>query len=91
MVNIFYLHHVSSRIYRSKSLYLFLFDRHEFKHNHEDWITSVKPALDSFVSEKMHERLEITDLEIENFRTVRNDLRSALNALLKVCSLALTN
>lgn len=60
-----------------------LLRRQEFKHNHEDWITFVKPTLDTVVSAQIHEVLDITDLEMENFHTVRNDTRSALNALLK--------
>ncbi|PWA74584.1 translocon at the outer membrane of chloroplasts 64 [Artemisia annua] len=57
--------------------------RHEFSHNHFEWISSAKPSLDPLISAQVHERLELTEKDIENFRSVKSELRSALNALLK--------
>lgn len=58
--------------------------RHEFKQNHEEWIKSVKPTLDPVISAQLREGLDVTDKEVENCLSVRNELRSALNLLLKV-------
>ncbi|KAM7479639.1 hypothetical protein LguiA_027852 [Lonicera macranthoides] len=57
--------------------------RHEFKHNHEEWVDSMKPTLDPVISAQIHEALEMADNEIENCHAVRYELRSALNSLLK--------
>ncbi|KAI5660282.1 hypothetical protein M9H77_29075 [Catharanthus roseus] len=57
--------------------------RHEFKQNHEEWIKSVKPTLDPVISAQLREGLDVTDKEVENCLSVRNELRSALNLLLK--------
>lgn len=57
--------------------------RHEFSHNHFEWINKVKPALDPLISAQVQERSELSEKDIENFRTVRSELRSALNTLLK--------
>ncbi|KAH7549407.1 hypothetical protein JRO89_XS13G0026600 [Xanthoceras sorbifolium] len=57
--------------------------RHEFKHNHEDWINSVKPTLDAAISAQVHEMLEMDDAEIENCKSIRNEMRVAINSLLK--------
>lgn len=67
-------------------LFNVLYFRHEFKNSHGEWITSEKPNLDTFVTEQMHDSLDITYSEIENIQRVRNDMKSALNALLKVCA-----
>ncbi|KAL5751224.1 hypothetical protein ACOSP7_025827 [Xanthoceras sorbifolium] len=60
-----------------------LLQRHEFKHNHEDWINSVKPTLDAAISAQVHEMLEMDDAEIENCKSIRNEMRVAINSLLK--------
>ncbi|XP_058180805.1 translocon at the outer membrane of chloroplasts 64 [Rhododendron vialii] len=60
-----------------------LVKRHEFKCNHGEWISSVKPTLDPIIAAQIRERLQISDMEIENFRTIRNEIRVALNSLLK--------
>ncbi|KAL8119045.1 hypothetical protein AgCh_016521 [Apium graveolens] len=57
--------------------------RHEFKNNHGEWIKSEKPILDTVVRSRMHDSLDMTNIEIENIQSVRNDLKSALYALLK--------
>ncbi|GJW48660.1 translocon at the outer membrane of chloroplasts 64 [Tanacetum coccineum] len=68
---------------RSLANIMQLLRRHEFSHNHFEWISSTKPSLDPVISAQVHERLELTEKDIENFRSVRSELRSALNALLK--------
>ncbi|KVI04768.1 Amidase [Cynara cardunculus var. scolymus] len=69
---------------RSLANVMQLLRRHEFSHNHFEWINKVKPALDPVISAQVQERLELSEKDIENFRTVRSELRSALNAFLKV-------
>ncbi|KAK3228289.1 hypothetical protein Dsin_008151 [Dipteronia sinensis] len=60
-----------------------LLQRHEFKHNHEQWINSVKPTLDPAVSAQIHEMLEMDDAELQNCKSIRSEMRSAINFLLK--------
>ncbi|XP_076899678.1 translocon at the outer membrane of chloroplasts 64-like [Bidens hawaiensis] len=60
-----------------------LLRRHEFSHNHSDWINTVKPTLDPLISAQVQERPELSDKDIESFIAVKNELRAALNALLK--------
>ncbi|OIT33300.1 PREDICTED: outer envelope protein 64, chloroplastic [Nicotiana attenuata] len=57
--------------------------RHEFKQNHLEWINAAKPNLDPVISAQIQGGPEITDTNIENCHAVRNELRSALNDLLK--------
>ncbi|KAG8388037.1 hypothetical protein BUALT_Bualt02G0083500 [Buddleja alternifolia] len=57
--------------------------RHEFKQNHYEWINSVKPPLDPLISAQISEVSEFTDAEIEKCQTIRSELRSAINVLLK--------
>lgn len=58
--------------------------RIEFKSNHGEWIDSVKPDLDPALVEQLNEKLETSDIIIENFKSVRNETRMAINSLLKV-------
>ncbi|KAE9467064.1 hypothetical protein C3L33_01023, partial [Rhododendron williamsianum] len=64
-------------------LVVLLWRWHEFKCNHGEWISSVKPTLDPIIAAQIRERLQISDMEIENFRIIRNEIRVALNSLLK--------
>ncbi|KAK4486121.1 hypothetical protein RD792_008789 [Penstemon davidsonii] len=57
--------------------------RHEFRQNHNDWINSVKPTLDPATSTQIHEEVQLTDSEIEKGHSIRTELRSAINTLLK--------
>ncbi|KAJ9552815.1 hypothetical protein OSB04_016860 [Centaurea solstitialis] len=68
---------------RSLANIMQLLRRHEFSHNHFEWIQKVKPALDPLISAQVQERSELSEKDIENFRTVKSELRSALNTLLK--------
>ncbi|KAK1414793.1 hypothetical protein QVD17_30552 [Tagetes erecta] len=68
---------------RSLANVMQLLRRHEFNHNHLEWISSVKPALDPVILAQVQERPVLVDKDIENFIAVKNELRSALNILLK--------
>ncbi|KAI7743153.1 hypothetical protein M8C21_000166 [Ambrosia artemisiifolia] len=68
---------------RSLASIMQLLRRHEFSHNHFEWINTVKPTLDPLVSAQVQEKPELADKDIENIIAVKNELRSALNALLK--------
>lgn len=57
--------------------------RHEFKQNHLEWIDDAKPNLDPVISSQMQGALEITDTIIDSCHAIRNEMRSALNDLLK--------
>ncbi|XP_021292215.1 outer envelope protein 64, chloroplastic [Herrania umbratica] len=57
--------------------------RYEFKCMHEEWISSEKPILDSAVSTQINETLDLTDKEIEICKSIRNEMRLAVNSLLK--------
>ncbi|KAK6795696.1 hypothetical protein RDI58_009151 [Solanum bulbocastanum] len=57
--------------------------RHEFKQNHLEWINAAKPNLDPVISSQMQGALEITDTNIDSCHAIRNEMRSALNDLLK--------
>lgn len=62
-------------------IYLF---RHEFKLMHEEWMNIVKPTFHPATSAQLHEKFEVSDVDIENCKSVRNEMRAALNSLLKV-------
>lgn len=57
--------------------------KHEFRHNHEEWINMVNPVLDPVISSALHGNLDATNEEIERCKSIRNELRAALNSLLK--------
>ncbi|KAE9613840.1 Translocon at the outer membrane of chloroplasts 64 [Lupinus albus] len=57
--------------------------RHEFKLSHDEWMNIVKPDLHAAVSSQLHEKLEVSDVEIENSKSVRSEMRAAINSLLK--------
>lgn len=56
---------------------------HEFRQNQSEWINSVKPTLDPVVSAHIPGVLDLTDADIEKCHTIRSELRSAINSLLK--------
>lgn len=60
-----------------------LLQRLEFKSNHNEWIESVKPILDPDISAEIGETLEIAETVVENCKSLRNEMRSAINSLLK--------
>lgn len=57
--------------------------RHEFKQNHLEWINAAKPNLDPIISAQMQGAVEITDTKIDSCHAIRNEMRSALNDLLR--------
>ncbi|CAL9148367.1 translocon at the outer membrane of chloroplasts 64-like [Musa acuminata AAA Group] len=55
---------------------------HEFRNNHEEWISSTKPALDPFISAQIN-RLADDSLALDCCQSAREESHLALNALLK--------
>ncbi|KAH9316155.1 hypothetical protein KI387_024782, partial [Taxus chinensis] len=62
-----------------------LFQRYEFKKNHEVWVNSVKPDLGPGISARVRAALEIStnDESIGHSMRVREEAREALKSLLK--------
>lgn len=59
---------------------MLLLEKNEFQTNYKEWIDSVKPVLDSCISADMSEDHK---LDIDFCQSARNEMRSALNSLLK--------
>ncbi|CAN1266814.1 Translocon at the outer membrane of chloroplasts 64 [Linum perenne] len=57
--------------------------RYEFNDIHEEWLKSEKPVLDPVISAQLNDTAEISETEIETYRSVRNEMRAAMNSLLK--------
>ncbi|CAM8915458.1 unnamed protein product [Rhodiola kirilowii] len=57
--------------------------RNEFKQNHEHWLTMNKPAVDPTILKRVHQTADASEADIESFHSVRTELRSAMNYLLK--------
>ncbi|XP_014515394.1 uncharacterized protein LOC106773183 isoform X2 [Vigna radiata var. radiata] len=57
--------------------------RHEFKNTHDEWMIAVKPDLSPSVSVQLHDKFEVSGVEIENSKSIRSEMRSAINLLLK--------
>ncbi|MQL71483.1 hypothetical protein Taro_003806, partial [Colocasia esculenta] len=66
-----------------------LLHRHEFKHIHGEWIQTARPPR-SFVANEMNSLLEPSTPYIEHCQSARNQMRLALNALLKLYELCCT-
>lgn len=60
-----------------------LLQRYEFKCTHVEWINSEKPGLESSVSAQINATLDMTEKEIEICKSIRNEMRLAVNSLLK--------
>lgn len=58
--------------------------RYEFGHVHDEWMNIVKPDLHPAVSAQLHTKVDISEVEIENSKSVRSEMRVALSSLLKV-------
>ncbi|KAI8024184.1 Amidase 1 [Camellia lanceoleosa] len=56
--------------------------RHEFKNNHGEWVSTVKPDLGPGISERVWEAVRSTDENIDVCTSVKTELRAALTALL---------
>lgn len=63
--------------------------RHEFKDNHGEWVTSVKPDFGPGLSERIWEAVRTTGENIDLCQSIKAELQSALSALLGVSSLSL--
>ena len=81
LISKIFLDHIVLELY-CVSLY-----RHEFRHNHGEWIDSVKPVLESATSTQICGPLEASDEEIEICKSIRNELQAAVSSLLKVAIL----
>ncbi|KAI5566471.1 hypothetical protein BDE02_13G022300 [Populus trichocarpa] len=57
--------------------------RYEFKDNHGEWITSVKPELGPGISERVWEAVRTTGENIDACPSVKTELRAALATLLQ--------
>ncbi|XP_024019873.1 outer envelope protein 64, mitochondrial [Morus notabilis] len=62
---------------------MLLLQRYEFKSNHEEWITSVKPKLGPDVSERVNAAIKTTYENIKILYKVRTEMRASLQSLLK--------
>ncbi|XP_043726263.1 amidase 1-like [Telopea speciosissima] len=59
-----------------------LLQMYEFKNNHEEWLSSVKPKLGPGTSERVQKALGTTSENIDSCHKIRNELRAALTDLL---------
>ncbi|XP_014513285.1 amidase 1 [Vigna radiata var. radiata] len=59
-----------------------LLQRYEFKNNHGEWITAVKPDLGPGISERVSDALRTTGENIDTCYSVKRELHDALAALL---------
>ncbi|KAK7837392.1 amidase 1 [Quercus suber] len=61
-----------------------LLQRYEFKKNHGEWVSTVKPDLGPGISETIWKAVRTTDENVDVCHSVRTELHAALNALLGV-------
>ncbi|KAF8038760.1 hypothetical protein BT93_B1344 [Corymbia citriodora subsp. variegata] len=59
-----------------------LLQRYEFKKNHEDWVSAVKPNLGPFIAEHVRGSLQMTEVNVDICWSVKKELHSALTSLL---------
>ena len=64
--------------------------RYEFKNNHGEWVSTVRPDLGPGMSERIWGALRTTDENIDLCFSVKTELFSALTALLGVSLCSLT-
>lgn len=57
--------------------------RHEFKINHSQWVTTVKPNLGPGISERVWEAIKTTNVHVDICHSVRSELHTALTSLLE--------
>ncbi|XVF06118.1 hypothetical protein REPUB_Repub06bG0020200 [Reevesia pubescens] len=60
-----------------------LLQRYEFKNNHAEWVTTVKPNLGPGLSERIWDAIRTTYENIDVCNSVRSELRAALTDLLQ--------
>ncbi|TXG65549.1 hypothetical protein EZV62_006824 [Acer yangbiense] len=65
-------------------------ERYEFKNNHGEWVTTVKPDLGPGISERVWEAVRTTVEKIDVCQSMKTELRDALTDLLGVLSLSLS-
>ncbi|KAL3356902.1 hypothetical protein AABB24_017521 [Solanum stoloniferum] len=71
---------------RALSAAMRLLQKYEFKENHGEWVTDVKPSLGPGIAERVQDALKTTiDEDIDVCRTVKTELLAALSALLGDC------
>ncbi|KAL9235052.1 hypothetical protein vseg_009852 [Gypsophila vaccaria] len=59
-----------------------ILQRHEFKNNHGEWISSVKPDLGPGIKERVWEAVRSSDDNIDLCVSVKTEMRAALSSLL---------
>ncbi|XP_019187669.1 PREDICTED: amidase 1 [Ipomoea nil] len=59
-----------------------LLQRYEFKENHGEWVSTIKPNLGPGIAERVWEALKTTDEKIDVCLSVKAELKEALAALL---------
>lgn len=67
---------------RGLSAAMRLLQKYEFKENHGEWVSDVKPSLGPGIAERVQEALKTTDENIDVCPTVKGELVAALTALL---------
>jgi hypothetical protein len=70
--------------FRTPEFHYYLMYRYEFKDNHGEWITSVKPELGPGISERVWEAVRTTGENIDACPSVKTELHAALATLLQV-------
>ncbi|CAH9145168.1 unnamed protein product [Cuscuta epithymum] len=59
-----------------------LLQRYEFKKNHGEWVSTVKPNLGPGIAERVWEALKTTDEKIDVCLSIKSELKEALGTLL---------
>ncbi|XP_010489566.1 PREDICTED: amidase 1-like isoform X1 [Camelina sativa] len=59
-----------------------LLQRYEFKINHGEWVSSVKPEFGPGISARIEEAINTSDEKIDLCRSVKSELKTALSTLL---------
>ncbi|KAF3663059.1 Amidase 1 [Capsicum annuum] len=72
---------------RALSCAMRLLQMYEFKENHGEWVSNVKPSLGPGIAERVQDALKTTDENIDVCRAVKAELRAALTALLGDCGI----
>lgn len=72
---------------RALSFAMRLLQKYEFKENHGEWISDVKPNLGPGIAERVQDALKTTNEDIDLCRSVKAELRQALTALLGNCAI----
>ncbi|ESQ35978.1 hypothetical protein EUTSA_v10007679mg [Eutrema salsugineum] len=59
-----------------------LLQRYEFKMNHGEWVSSVKPEFGPGISARIEEAIRTSDEKVDHCRSVKSELSTALSTLL---------